>query len=142
MLNRITSFRLEWYDFGLCCADDVVQERITISRNKKQLVFEQLNGYGNVVSTEEIRIETPLVEDFFDFLEEADGQWETDYRVEVCDGSSWEVLMRDSTHQTRKICGTIDYPPCGPEIEKFIIKVIEEDESLATPIMFGCAELD
>ena len=56
MPDRITSFKLDWFDCGLCCVDDVVHECITISRNKKQLVFKQLNGYGGVVSTEEIRI--------------------------------------------------------------------------------------
>ena len=142
MPDRITSFKLDWFDCGLCCVDDVVHERITIGRNKKQLVFAQLNGYGSVVGTEEIGIAPHLVEEFFAFLEQAEGQWETDYRVEVCDGSSWEVLIRYSTHKTKKILGTIDYPPCGPEIEKFIATVIEQAESLADPIMFGCAELD
>ena len=142
MAHRITSFKLTWYDCGLCCADDVVQERIVVSRNKKAMVFKRLNGYGETVSTEEIQIDKPMVEEFFTFLDNSDSSWATDYSVEVCDGSAWEVMLRYNSHKTRKIQGTIEYPPCGPEIEKFIISFIEQAQSMSAPIMFGCAEID
>ena len=29
MKDRITCFKLHWYDWGLCCAEDAVQEEIT-----------------------------------------------------------------------------------------------------------------
>ena len=50
MNDRITCFKLNWYDCGLACADDAVQEEITIYRNEHRLVFKELNGYGVICS--------------------------------------------------------------------------------------------
>lgn len=64
MNDRITSFKLNWYDCGLCCADDMVQEEIIIHRNDNLLVFKELNGYGVTCSCELIHIESKATEEF------------------------------------------------------------------------------
>lgn len=46
MNDKITCFKLNWYDCGLCCAEDAVQEEITVYRNNSYMVFKELNGYG------------------------------------------------------------------------------------------------
>lgn len=87
MKDKITTFKLNWYDCGLCCADDVVQEEIIVYRNDNLLVFRELNGYGVICSCELIHIDKEAVNEFFSFLQDACGEWKSDYKVEVCDGS-------------------------------------------------------
>ena len=138
MKDRITSFKLNWHSWGLCCAEDAVQEELTIYRNKNLLVFKELNGYGVTCSCEIIHIEKDKAAEFFSFLEKVHDEWESDYKVAVCDGSAWEVRMWHSSHKVKKVCGTIEYPPHGKEIEKYIHSFIWDGKSLCSPRIFGC----
>ncbi len=138
MKDRITCFKLNWYDWGLCCAEDAVQEEITVYRNKNLLVIKELNGYGVIYSCEIIHIEKEKAEAFFDYLEQIDDEWENDYAVEVCDGSAWKVRMWHSSRKVKKVCGTVEYPPHGKEIENYIRSFITAGKSTSEPRMFGC----
>ena len=138
MKDSITCFKLNWYNWGLCCADDAIQEEITIYRNNSLLVFKELNGYGVIRSCEIIHIGKDDAEKFFDFLENSCNQWKNDYRVEVCDGSAWKVRMWHSSHKVKKVCGTIAYPPNGKQIEHYISSFIVCSKSTIEPQMFGC----
>lgn len=138
MKDRITCFKLDWYDWGLCCAEDAVQEEITIYRNKPILVIKELNGYGVICSCEVIHIEKDKIEAFFIFLEGIYDNWENDYTVEVCDGSAWKVRMWHSSRKVKKVCGTVEYPPHGKQIERFIRSFIANGKSNSEPRMFGC----
>ena len=139
MTDKITSFKLNWYDCGLCCADDAVQEELAIYRNNNYMVFKELNGYGVIRSCEIIHIDQDRVSEFFDFLEKTSDKWETDYKVPVCDGSAWEVRMWHSSHKVKKVCGTVEYPPNGKKIEEYIHSFIMDGKSLIEPILFGCS---
>ena len=138
MKDRITCFKLNWYDCGLCCAEDTVQEEIIVYRNDNLLVFRELNGYGVICSCEIIHAKPDTIKTFFAFLEKIDDEWQTDYKVEVCDGSEWKVRMWHSSHKVKKICGTVAYPPHGKRIEKYIRSIIEDGRSLIDPQLFGC----
>ena len=138
MKDKITCFKLNWYDCGLCCAEDAVQEEIIVYRNDNLLVFRELNGYGVICSCEIIHVKPDAIETFFAFLEKIDDEWQTDYKVEVCDGSEWKVRMWHSSHKVKKICGTVEYPPHGKKIEKYIRSFIEDGRSLIDPQLFGC----
>ena len=138
MEDKITCFKLNWYDCGLCCADHMVQEEVTIYRKDSRLVFKELNGYGVICSCEIIHIESDKAAKFFDFLEKIYNEWENDYAVEVCDGSQWKVRMWHSSHKIKTVCGTIEYPPDGKEIEKYIRSFVLDGKSLIEPKMFGC----
>ena len=138
MKDRITCFKLHWYDWGLCCAEDAVQEEITVYRNKNILVIKELNGYGVICSCEIIHIEADKAEAFFELLEKASVDWVDDYSVEVCDGSAWKMRMWHSSHKIRKVSGTITYPPHGKQIEQYIRSFIEAGKSAIEPKMFGC----
>ena len=138
MTDRITCFKLNWYDWGLCCADDMVQEEVTIYRKNNLMVFKELNGYGVICSCEIIHIEKDRVEQFFGFLEKNCEKWKNDYKVEVCDGSAWMVRMWHSSHKAKKVCGTIKYPPSGKKIEAYIRSFVAEGKSTIEPKMFGC----
>ena len=138
MEDKITCFKLNWYDCGLCCAGSMVQEEVTIYRKDSRLVFKELNGYGVICSCEIIHIESDKAAKFFDFLEKIYNGWENDYAVEVCDGSAWKVRMWHSSHKVKKVCGTVEYPPNGKKIEKYIRSFVEDAKSLAEPRLFGC----
>ena len=138
MKDRITCFKLNWYDWGLCCADNMVQEEVTIYRNNNIMVFKELNGYGVICSCEIIHIDKDKAAQFFDFIETACDKWKNDYKVEVCDGSAWTVRMWHSSHKVKKICGTIKYPPSGKKIEAYIRSFVAEGKSTIEPKMFGC----
>ena len=138
MTDRITTFNLHWYDCGLTCAENVVHEEITVYRNKKVLKFVECNGYNERVTSEEIKLDADLVEQFFNYLEINTTRWKTDYRVFVCDGSSWKVRMWHSSHKVTIAKGTVEYPPKGKQIEKYIRSFIENGRSLIDPRLFGC----
>ena len=138
MEDKITCFKLNWYDCGLCCAYSMVQEEVTIYRKDSRLVFKELNGYGVICSCEIVRIESDKVAKFFDFLEKIYNEWEKDYTVEVCDGSAWKVRMWHSSHKIKTVCGTIEYPPNGKKIEKYIRSFVADGKSPIEPKMFGC----
>ena len=126
MKDRITSFKLNWHSWGLCCAEDAVQEEITIYRNTDIMVFKELNGYGVTCSCEIIHIEEDKTNQFFDFLEQC------------CDGSVWTIRMWHSSHKVKKLSGTIAYPPHGKQIEEYIHSFIAASDSAIEPKMFGC----
>lgn len=138
MKDKITCFKLNWYDCGLCCVEDTVQEEISVYRNDNLLVFKELNGYGVICSCEIIHANPDTIETFFAFLEKIGDEWQTDYKVEVCDGSEWKVRMWHSSRKVKKICGTVEYPPHGKRIEKYIRSIIEDGRSLIDPQLFGC----
>ena len=138
MEDKITCFKLNWYDCRLCCAEHMVQEEVTIYRKDNCLVFKELNGYGVICSCEIVHIESDKVAKFFDFLEKIYNEWENDYTVEMCDGSEWKVRMWHSSHKIKTVCGTIEYPPNGKKIEKYIRSFIANGKRLIEPKMFGC----
>lgn len=140
MKDRITCFKLNWHNWGLCCGDNVVQEEVIIYRKKNLMVFKELNGYGVVCSCEIIYIEKDKAEQLFDFLEQHCEDWESDYMVEVDDGSAWTVRMWYSSHKVKKIRGTAYYPPHGKKIDQFIRSFIEENQSIIAPKLFGYCE--
>lgn len=141
-MDRITTFKLHWYDCGLSYGYDVVYEEITVNRNRNKLVFVQYNGFRDEVGSEEIKLNKADVQIFFEFLETNEAKWKTDYSVRVCDGWSWELRMGHSSHRIKKIYGTVEYPPKGKRIEKYIRSFIKKGKSLIHPRMFGCGCLD
>ena len=138
MKDRITCFKLNWYDCGLSYDKCIVQEEITIYRNDNYMAIKELNGYGVICSGTTIHIEKEKVDTFFSFLEKISNEWESDYKVMVCDGSSWEIRMWNSSHKIQKVCGTVKYPPHGKKIEKYIRSFLTDSKEIIDPIMFGC----
>ena len=83
-------------------------------------------------------VEKEKVDAFFSFLEKISNEWADNYRVPVCDGSSWEIRMWSSSHKIKKVCGTVKYPPHGKKIEKYIREFISDSKEIIDPVMFGC----
>ena len=139
MKDRITCFKLNWYDCGLSCAEDTVQEEIIIYRNDNYMTIKEINGYGAICSSVIICVEKEKIDDFFGFLEKISNKWTEDYRVMVCDGSSWQIRMWYSSHKIKKVCGTVKYPPHGRKIERYIRSFITYSKKIIDPVMFGCS---
>ena len=139
MNDRMTCFKLNWYDCGLCCAECAVQEEVTIYRKDGCMVFKELNGYGVICSCEIVHIDQDKVKEFFDFLENISDEWEADYKVPVCDGSAWKMRMWHSSHRVKTVCGTVEYPPHGQEIEEYLRNFIMGSKSPIDPKLFGCS---
>ena len=139
MTDNITCFKLHWYDCGLSCGESVVQEDVTVYRNDNCVVFKELNGHGVICSCEIIHIEKDKTRSFFELLERNCDEWENDYIVQVCDGSRWEVRMWHSSHKIRKICGTVEYPPHGKEIEEYIRSFFADGNRIIELKLFGCS---
>ena len=139
MKDKITCFKLNWYDSGLCCIDDMVQEEVTIYRNDNYMALKEINGHGVICSCEIVHIDKDKNEQFFEFLEKTCDKWADDYAVRVCDGSGWKVRMWHSSHKVKTVCGNVKYPPNGKKIEKYIRSFIEDDNSKSVPKVFGCS---
>ena len=137
MKEKITCFKLNWYDSGMCWSEEVVQEEVTIYRNECYMVIKELNRYGVICSCETIDITKENVERFFEFLEENCDEWEYNYGIKVYDGSEWKVRMWYSSHNVKKVCGTVEYPPNGKKIEKYIRSFIADGKSNIVPVLFG-----
>ena len=139
MQNRITCFQLNWYNCGLCFAENIVQEEITIDRNDNTVSIKGINGTGVVCSCKTIQADTEKVEEFFNFLEAVYQAWKSDYNILVYDGSAWKMRLLHDANTIKEVQGTIQYPPCGKAIEEHILSLMPSGGESLHPRMFGCS---
>ena len=142
MDDKITCFKLNWYNYNERYVGDTDKEEITIYRKKKWMVFSETNGYGEVCSHEIINIDKNEVDIFFNFLEKIFEEFESEYRVDILDGSEWEMRLWHGSHKIKKIRGTcsscesIEIQLYIKQIEKYIRLFIEEAKSMINPRLF------
>ena len=139
-MKQITSFSIDWYNCGLCCAFDIVHEKTTIYLRKNLIKIEKFNGLNDLISKEEYFVQRDSINDFFDFINKTDlsNAWKNDYSVMVCDGSRWEMRLRYSDRTVKLIKGTVDKPDKGRKIEKMIKDMLPDEECIEDPVLFGC----
>lgn len=125
MKEQITSFNYHWYDNGCVPSDSIVHREITISRRRNLLNYYHYNGMKEMVKLGRVKIDKERIEDFFDYLESVCGDWKNDYRIRVCDGFEWKILMWYSSHKATKICGTMEFPSNWEQIEKYIVSFLD-----------------
>lgn len=140
MEGRITTFRLQWVSCNLAPSDEIASEEISVYRKNHLMTVRSFNGNGKIIEAECIKTGKAETDKFFDFLKEIRNDLNSDYRIEMCDGSEWTIRMWDSTKKMQKVCGTVGYPPHGKEIEKCLSEFIENARGFSTPIMFGCSD--
>ena len=133
----ITSVVLEWFDCSCHCADDLSRSKIAIYRNGRRIVYEEYDGWDNVLRRQEGVFSKNSGSSFFSLLEEKNAKMtrKLDYRVEVCDGSCWSLKIRRSTHKVQTIQGTVKLPPCGRQIERAMRGLCNE-AGVVSPILF------
>ena len=136
-MERITSFSRHWYDCGCSYVYDVLHENIKIHRNRRLMEFIQYDGFENIVSSTQIKLDGKETESFFSVLEKVSSEWKTDYSVMVCDGFQWKMLLRHGSKKVTKIIGTVELPPQDNTICKYIRLFIENADSQIAPRMIG-----
>ena len=137
---RTTSLTIEWHSCGLCCWDDMVFERTTVSRNSKTIRIHQMNGRRETLLDESVKANAADVEALFeqiDYILSTD-TWSSDYSVEVCDGFMWDMILRQGISSRIKIHGTVAPPPHGEELERAIRKMLRDLDATFEPELF-CA---
>lgn len=138
-MERITAFKLFWYDSLFISPDDRKSEEVSIYRDKGLLVSLKYDGKKNLKrGGGRLKLDKKRVNELFELLEKYETEWEPDYTIRVCDGSSWKILMWHSSHKVTKICGTVEYPPHGKQVEDFIRSLVEGAENQGTLRLFGC----
>ena len=138
MNDRITCFKLHWYDCELSSEKCIVQEEIVVYRNDNYLAYKELNRYGVICSCRIIHLAKENADEFFGFLEQISDEWAENYKAEACGRSAWKMRMWHSSHKIKKVCGTVNHPPHGKTVEKYIRSfIMDRDEDIA-PMMFGC----
>lgn len=140
MENRVTTFQLQWINYGFTDENEVVKEEIAILRRNHLLSICSYNGHNKLVESERIKTGKEQTDKFFDFLKEIRNDLKDDCELGVCNGPRWTIRIWDSTKKVQKLQGTTDYPPHGKEIEKYITDFIENDKGYSKPIMFGCVD--
>ena len=139
-MKQITSFSVDWYDCGLCCAFDKTHERTTIYLRKKLIKVEKFNGLDELLSKEEYIVGGSDINEFFSFVNKTDSnnEWEKDYVVHVCDGSRWIMRLRYSDKTVKTVEGTVEKPDKGREIVKMIKNMLSKQMCIEDPVLFGC----
>lgn len=134
----ITSFILEWYNWSEHCAEELSWSRITVYKNRQHIVYEEFNGYDDVIRKQEKQYPKYLGDRFFEILEEVNVAMtqKQDYSIEVCDGSCWKLKFRHSSNKLQTIKGTVEYPPYGKRIEHELIRLCNEVD-ISNPQLFG-----
>ena len=87
----------------------------------------------------EYKVDSAIIEDMFTALErmEEKDSWKSNYRVMVCDGWSWDALIRFADRTVKLVEGTIELPPGGRKIAKKIRVLLEDTICLIEPRLFG-----
>lgn len=137
---QTTSVTIEWHNWGLCCGDDMVLEKTTVSKASSTIHIKQYNGHRGILLDERVAVNLGALQEFFEFIDriaEAE-QWTVDYSVDVCDGFMWNMYIRQGRTRRIKLHGTVEPPPYGEEIERRIRHMLLEANALVNPELF-CA---
>jgi hypothetical protein len=138
---QITSIMLKWYNHTEHTVEDKSCARTKFCRKTRKLIYEEFDGYRNVIKRVELSVSRNETNGFFEFLTSHERliTQQKDYIVEVCDGSAWEMNLRHSNNSIVKLQGTDLYPPCGKHIE-IQIQSFLQTAGIAEPRLFGCTK--
>ena len=137
---QTTSLTIEWHNWGLCCGDDTVLDRTTVSKKSGTIHITRSNGRRKIILDEYIKVATDELQDLFTLIDRVleAGGWSSDYSVDVCDGFKWILYIRRGTSKMIKVHGTVEPPPYGLEIESRIREMLRNSEATIDPELF-CA---
>ena len=123
--NIITSFEIRNTSWGERTLEDIIVQQLTLDRTGciKHSLFNSLSDLP--VEEHEYNVDTSKMEIFFDFISSIIQSWETDYRVEVCDGWHWQVNIKYSDNTFKKVVGTVQSPPNGELLRQHIYDLVD-----------------
>lgn len=135
----ITSFCIEWHNWGeIHAIDDIALEITKVSLRKKLLTIGQYNAIGNGLLSTTIPLANEICDHLFALVKAvADEASQQDYMVEVNDGYYWRLLLRHSDKHVRILEGTVDAPDAAKELENYIEKLLENQHYMGDVHLFG-----
>lgn len=132
--EKITGFRLDWYDCGLSTFSPLSHVRTMISRNSSSITIKHMKDPG-IFYESRIPVKKESTEEFFNALSAVD--WETNYSVSVCDGYSWEMILKSGTSTVTRVKGTVVPPSETKELERMIRDMIDASGCPEIPPLWG-----
>ena len=137
---QTTSLTIEWHNWGLCCGDDMVLEKTTISHATNTIRIHQTNGRRETVHDEFVKVSEDEIRGLFSMIDQIieNGGWKPDYYLNGCDGSAWKMLIRRGSASQIKVQGAYMNPPHGEEIERRIRQMLRNANAQIDPELF-CA---
>jgi hypothetical protein len=125
--KKITSIKIKNTSSGLISEDEISEEVLTIFRRGK-IRHQLYNGLSDKpVKEYEYNVVSGEINKFFNSLTDIIkvNEWESDYRVPVCDGWYWELKIRCSDNSIKKVEGTVEPPPKGELLKKYILALAD-----------------
>ncbi len=135
----ITSFCIEWHNWGeIHAIDDIAIEITKVSRRKKLLTIGQCDAIGNDLLSTAIPLTYEICDHLFSLVETVAAEAsQQDYMVEVNDGYYWRLLLRHSDKHVHILEGTVDAPNAAKELENYIEKLLENQHNMGEVHLFG-----
>lgn len=132
--EKITGFRLDWYDCGPSVFGPLSHVRTVISRTSRSITIKHMRNQGIFYRTS-IPVKKESIEGFFDALSAIN--WKPDYSVTACDGYSWEMRLKSATSTVARVKGTVEPPPETKELERMIRDMIAASGCPEIPPLWG-----
>ena len=135
----ITSFCIEWHNWGeIHAIDDIAIEITKVSRRKKLLTIGQCNAIGNDLLSTAIPLTNETCDHLFALVKAvADEASQQNYMIEVNDGYHWRLLLRHSDKHVRILEGTVAAPNAAKELENYIENLLENQHNMDDVHLFG-----
>lgn len=137
---NITAITIEWWFNGPAPGSAITHEKTSVSIPKCTATTKRIRGTGETVATYIYAINQERLQRFLTmFKPELDYVVDkADYKVEVCDGSSWTMVVTYSDKTRKKLQGNIELPPFGAWLEDEIRSLLPVEVAVYNPILFGC----
>ena len=142
--DRLTSLTLNWHYRGMASAESPVHEVIKVSRNPSAIQWSQYNGLKDRIQQRSYRLSSQEQKTIFQLFQDIFGPYDgfdsrnlSDYYVDVCDGSEWEIVLRYSHNPVKHITGTVELPPYGNQITIELKKLLAAHGCDVSPAFFG-----
>ena len=138
----ITSFRIEWHNWGVIhCVYDLATEITNVYRRKKLLTIGQYNAIGNAFITESLPLCNEDCDRIFTLIESIIAEVANhNYMQPVDDGYHWRLLIRYSDKHVQIIEGTIIAPNAAYELELAIRDILHSELYRGKPQLFGICQ--
>ena len=129
MKDKITCFKLNWYNFSNHWVYDTNKVSTTVYRKNNLLTVKALNGLKETLSYDKISINEKKVDAFFNYLEEIFEELKDNSDDRILDGSAWTIHIWHGAHKIKKISGRIPPDPFGDKIEAFLHSFVNDSKS-------------
>ena len=125
-IGAVTGAEFRWYSGGLHCIEELSYVNTRISQEEIQI--RNYNGHSRLLDGFIFSVDPDQRVELFSLLGKCASEWDSDYSVPVYDGWSWEIRLYSGRKIIRKICGTVEKPPMGDQLEKLIRKIVRKKQ--------------